>query len=64
MNTSAFVDRLVLKVVGAIVNAAWADKAVVRKLFEYVRGPAGCAGDRKEWREQVGRNAERVIDCG
>src|SRR5688572_24787636 len=38
------------------------DEAIVRVLFEAVRRPAGDAAHREDWREQIDRNAERVVD--
>ena len=55
---SAFTDWLELEIVRAVINAAWADEAVVGQLLEHVCGPAGSARDREDRREQVGRNAE------
>ena len=40
------------------------DQPVVGQLFQDVGGPAGRAGDGEDRREQVGRNAEGIIDGG
>src|SRR5258706_9956129 len=60
-NLSGFDGNVALWVFRPDVLGARADQAVVAVLLEYVRGPAGDATDREDWREQVGVDAERVI---
>ena len=43
------------------VLGARADQAVVRVLLEDVRRPAGDAADGEDRREQIDRDAERVV---
>src|SRR5213078_1219020 len=46
----------------ADVNLLGPVDAVVLELLEPVGQPAGDAGDGEDRREQIGRNAERLID--
>src|SRR5262249_840500 len=50
-----------LRVLRADVFRARANQAVVRVLLEHVRGPARDAADRENRREQIDRDAERVV---
>jgi hypothetical protein len=46
------------------VEGEGAVEAVVAELLEHLGGPAGGAGDREDRGEEIGRDAERVIDRG
>src|SRR6266699_6847479 len=46
------------------VLALRADQPIVGQLLQHVSSPASRPRDGKDRREQVGRNAERVIDRG
>ena len=56
-----FERHVALRVLRPDVLGARADQAVVRVLLEDVRRPARDAADREDRREQVDRDAERVV---
>src|SRR5947209_7487264 len=55
-------ERHVLDVGLADVDLLGAEDAVVLQLLQPVCQPAGDAADREEGREQVARDAERLVD--
>ena len=62
LTASASIERNVgLRVGRADVFGARTDQPVVRVLLEHVRRPAGDAADGEHRREQIRRNAERVV---
>ena len=58
---SLFERHVALRILRADVVGARADQAVVRVLLEHVRRPARDAADREDRREQIDRDAERVV---
>src|SRR5258706_12496042 len=46
------------------IHTLGSNEAIVGELLDHVRCPSGSPGDGEDWREEVRRNSERVVDRG